>query len=145
MSSVFGSTVSFVTSGSFSTTGGGIGGPSYEAPLRVVIALASFLGFGMVLLVEQQLHPRIPRWELGAFEPCLRKCRGEVTQSGSLPVCNEQGVMKVEPIAILDRRLAKRGNVAAVFVLVQWANGSKEDATWEPIEQVKNNFPSFKL
>ncbi|GKF22639.1 hypothetical protein Tco_0074961, partial [Tanacetum coccineum] len=28
----------------------GIRGPSYEAPLRVVIALASFLGFGMVLL-----------------------------------------------------------------------------------------------
>ncbi|GKC38430.1 hypothetical protein Tco_1050814, partial [Tanacetum coccineum] len=50
MSLVLGSSVSFVTSGSFSTTGSGIGGPSYEAPLRVVIALASFLGFGMVLL-----------------------------------------------------------------------------------------------
>ncbi|GKG25544.1 hypothetical protein Tco_0398690, partial [Tanacetum coccineum] len=50
MSLVLGSSVSFVTSLSFSTTGGGIGGPSYETPLRVVIALASFLGFGMVLL-----------------------------------------------------------------------------------------------
>nr|GEV33867.1 RNA-directed DNA polymerase, eukaryota [Tanacetum cinerariifolium] len=39
-----------VASGSFSITGGGIGGPSYEIPLRVVMALASFLGFGMVLL-----------------------------------------------------------------------------------------------
>ncbi|GKD74689.1 hypothetical protein Tco_1332971, partial [Tanacetum coccineum] len=45
--------VSFVTSLSFSTTGGGIGGPSYEAPLRFVIALASFLGFGMVLLGKE--------------------------------------------------------------------------------------------
>ncbi|GJT29119.1 hypothetical protein Tco_0909394 [Tanacetum coccineum] len=36
--------------GSFSTTADGIGGPSYEALLHVVIALASFLGFGMVLL-----------------------------------------------------------------------------------------------
>ncbi|GKF34421.1 hypothetical protein Tco_0107621, partial [Tanacetum coccineum] len=53
MSSVFGSTVSFVTSGSFSTTGGGIGGLSYEAPLRVVITLASFLGFGTVLLGKE--------------------------------------------------------------------------------------------
>ncbi|GJS57581.1 hypothetical protein Tco_0652365 [Tanacetum coccineum] len=35
--------------GSFSTTADGIGGPSYEALLHVVIALASFLGFGMVL------------------------------------------------------------------------------------------------
>nr|GFD24995.1 hypothetical protein [Tanacetum cinerariifolium] len=42
--------VSFVASGSFSITGGGIGGPSYEIPLQVVMALASFLGFGMVLL-----------------------------------------------------------------------------------------------
>ncbi|GKG14038.1 hypothetical protein Tco_0350998, partial [Tanacetum coccineum] len=50
MSLVLGSSVSFVTLGSFSTTGGGIGGPSYEAPLRVLIALALFLGFGMVLL-----------------------------------------------------------------------------------------------
>ncbi|GKD57132.1 hypothetical protein Tco_1290519 [Tanacetum coccineum] len=49
MSSVLGSSVSFVTSGSFSTTSDGIGGPSYEVPLRVVIALASFLGFGMTL------------------------------------------------------------------------------------------------
>ncbi|GJS66701.1 hypothetical protein Tco_0681265 [Tanacetum coccineum] len=53
MSSVLGSSVSFVTSLSFSTTGGGIGGPSYETPLRVVIALASFLGFGMVLLGKE--------------------------------------------------------------------------------------------
>ncbi|GKC01605.1 hypothetical protein Tco_0987741 [Tanacetum coccineum] len=50
MSSVLGSSVSFVTSVSVSTTGDRIGGPSYEAPLRVVMALASFLGFGMVLL-----------------------------------------------------------------------------------------------
>nr|GEY36912.1 hypothetical protein [Tanacetum cinerariifolium] len=42
--------VSFVASGSFSTTGGGIEGPSYEIPLRVVMDLALFLGFGMVLL-----------------------------------------------------------------------------------------------
>nr|GFB93217.1 hypothetical protein [Tanacetum cinerariifolium] len=50
MSSVLGSSVSLVASGSFSTPGGGIGGPSYEIPLLVVISLASFLGFEMVLL-----------------------------------------------------------------------------------------------
>ncbi|GKG51921.1 hypothetical protein Tco_0544559, partial [Tanacetum coccineum] len=35
MSSVLGSSVSFVTSLSFSSIGGGIRGPSYEAPLHV--------------------------------------------------------------------------------------------------------------
>nr|GFA70218.1 hypothetical protein [Tanacetum cinerariifolium] len=47
---VLSSSVSFVASGSFFVTGGGIGGPSYEIPLRVVMALALLLGFGMVLL-----------------------------------------------------------------------------------------------
>ncbi|GJZ36021.1 hypothetical protein Tco_0581838 [Tanacetum coccineum] len=50
MSSVLGISVSFVASLSFSTIGGGIGGPSYETPLRVVIALASFLDLELVLL-----------------------------------------------------------------------------------------------
>nr|GFB81598.1 hypothetical protein [Tanacetum cinerariifolium] len=45
-----GSSVSFVASGSFSIIDGGIGGPSYEIPLRVVMALASFLRFGMLSL-----------------------------------------------------------------------------------------------
>nr|GEZ30878.1 reverse transcriptase [Tanacetum cinerariifolium] len=71
----------------------------------------------------------------------LKKYRGEVSQSRDLLICDEQGVMKVEPVAILDRRLAKRGNVAAVFVLVQLENRSKVDATWEPTEQIQKNFP----
>nr|GFC00222.1 hypothetical protein [Tanacetum cinerariifolium] len=47
MSLVLGSSVSLVAYGSFSTIGGGIEGPSYEIPLQVVMALASFRGFGM--------------------------------------------------------------------------------------------------
>ncbi|GKF56655.1 hypothetical protein Tco_0166995 [Tanacetum coccineum] len=53
---VLGCTVSFVTSGSHSTIlgrgekGGGIGGLSYEIPLRVVIAFKSPLGLATVLL-----------------------------------------------------------------------------------------------
>nr|GEZ39496.1 hypothetical protein [Tanacetum cinerariifolium] len=39
-----------VASDSISTPGGGIGGLLYDTPLLVVIALASFLGFGMVVL-----------------------------------------------------------------------------------------------
>lgn len=64
-----------------------------------------------------------------------KKCRGTVTHN--------EGVMLVEPVAVLDRRLAKKGNGATVFVLIQWANGSKEDATWEPIEEIQKRFPTF--
>ncbi|GJY18603.1 putative mitochondrial protein [Tanacetum coccineum] len=48
----------------------------------------------------------------------LKKCKGVVTQGGSLPTFNAQGVIRVEPLAILERRMCKRGNVAAVYVLV---------------------------
>ncbi|GJS65453.1 retrotransposable element Tf2 [Tanacetum coccineum] len=50
-----------------------------------------------------------------------------------------------EPIAILDRRLAKKGNAATVFVIIQWANGSKEDATREPTKDIRNRFLDFPL
>ncbi|GJZ40715.1 hypothetical protein Tco_0587601 [Tanacetum coccineum] len=38
-------------------------------------------------------------------------------------------LIQAEPVAILDRRLKKVGNVVAVFVLVHWSNSSEEDAT----------------
>ncbi|GKB29866.1 hypothetical protein Tco_0869267 [Tanacetum coccineum] len=62
MFSVLSCTISFVTSGSRSTTlgrgekRGGIGGPSYEIPLRVVIAFKSPLGLATVLL-GSELEP----------------------------------------------------------------------------------------
>ncbi|GKA99186.1 reverse transcriptase [Tanacetum coccineum] len=45
----------------------------------------------------------------------------------------------------LDRRMAKRGNVAVVYVLIQWVNGSLADATWELYEDIADRFPSFDL
>nr|GEV08025.1 putative reverse transcriptase domain-containing protein [Tanacetum cinerariifolium] len=75
----------------------------------------------------------------------LKKCRSQVTQCGTLPACDSEGVVLMEPVVILDKRLAKIGNATIVFVLIQWANGSKEDATWEPIEEIQKKFPHFQL
>ncbi|GKC53698.1 retrotransposable element Tf2 [Tanacetum coccineum] len=41
-----------------------------------------------------------------------------------------------EPYDVLDRRMAKRGNAAAIYVLIQWVNGSPVDATWELYEDI---------
>nr|GEU44744.1 retrovirus-related Pol polyprotein from transposon 17.6 [Tanacetum cinerariifolium] len=75
----------------------------------------------------------------------LKKCKGVGTHSGSLPAFDTQGVMRVEPLAILERRMTKKGNVVVVYVLVQWTNGTNEDATWEPIEEIQIFFPSFTI
>lgn len=48
-----------------------------------------------------------------------------------LPQTNDAGEIRPKPIAILDRRLIKKGNRSATMVLVQWSNRIPEDATWE--------------
>ncbi|XP_019234655.1 PREDICTED: uncharacterized protein LOC109215091 [Nicotiana attenuata] len=58
------------------------------------------------------------------------------------PLCNQEGQMLAEPIAILDRKMVKKGNRASTQVLVQWANLSPEEATWEEYS-LKSQFPNF--
>ncbi|GKB37833.1 retrotransposable element Tf2 [Tanacetum coccineum] len=72
----------------------------------------------------------------------LKRCRhpSPNQQMRSLPPCDNTGLFIVEPIAVLDRRLARRGNEAEVYVLVQWANGSEDEATWEPTSELQEKF-----
>lgn len=61
------------------------------------------------------------------------------------PTFNKDGVIAVEPLAVLDRRMAKRGNASTMYLLVQWVNGSVANATWELYEDIATRFPSFDL
>ena len=42
---------------------------------------------------------------------------------------DDQGQLLAEPMAILDRRIVKRGNKAVTQWLIQWTNSFPEDAT----------------
>ncbi|GJT36508.1 putative mitochondrial protein [Tanacetum coccineum] len=110
--------------------------PKYYGPFQIEARVGQ-VAYKLKLPDSSQIHNV---FHISKF----KKCRGEVSKSIDLPICNEQGVTKVKHVVILDRRLAKRGNVV-VFVLVEWANGTKEDATWELIEQIQMKFPSFKI
>ncbi|GJT17286.1 retrotransposable element Tf2 [Tanacetum coccineum] len=72
----------------------------------------------------------------------LKRCRhpSPNQQMRSLPPCDNTSLFIVEPIVMLDRRLARRGNEAEVYVLVQWANGSEDEATLEPASELQENF-----
>lgn len=39
--------------------------------------------------------------------------------------------------------MVKKGNGAAIYVLVQWSNGSEDDATWELANDIVKRFPQF--
>ncbi|XP_071689269.1 uncharacterized protein [Rutidosis leptorrhynchoides] len=63
--------------------------------------------------------------------------------AGQLPAINEDGLIAELPIKLLERKMLKKGNRAVVYGLIQWQNGSIEDATWEPLEELMLRFPAF--
>nr|GEW44391.1 retrotransposon-related protein [Tanacetum cinerariifolium] len=48
----------------------------------------------------------------------LKKCRSKAVHMCTFPVCTEQGVLAEEPLAVLDRRMQKKGNKAVVYLLI---------------------------
>ncbi|GJX09587.1 hypothetical protein Tco_0199446, partial [Tanacetum coccineum] len=51
-----------------------------------------------------------------------------------LPHVNKEGLLEVSPKQVLDRKIAKKNNVVAVYGLIQWSNGGPQDATRELLE-----------
>lgn len=75
----------------------------------------------------------------------LRTHVGTRPVQGLLPEIDEQGYIAAEPLAVLNRKLGKKGNKAIVYVLIQWSNSPKEEATWEPYTEIARRFPHFNL
>ncbi|XP_076888633.1 uncharacterized protein LOC143539074 [Bidens hawaiensis] len=47
------------------------------------------------------------------------------------------------PQRVLDRKLVKRGDRAAMKVLVHWNGQTTQDATWEYLDDLQLRFPDF--
>ena len=55
------------------------------------------------------------------------------------------GTQEFEPIAILKKKLVKRGNRPDVRLLVHWKHLSLAEATWEFSSHFSKRFPYFSL
>ena len=55
----------------------------------------------------------------------LKKKIGSHPTLSTLPEVDDQGLLTAEPVAVLDRRLGKRGNSAAIYVHIQWSYAPK--------------------
>lgn len=69
-----------------------------------------------------------------------RKVGSRVVVQTILPMTGEEGQFLVQPVAILQRQLVKKGNVAAMKVLIQWSNLPPKDATWEDYSYINSKF-----
>ncbi|GKA27304.1 transposon ty3-I gag-pol polyprotein [Tanacetum coccineum] len=110
--------------------------PKFFGPFKVIQRIGE-VAYKLDLPSNSQIH--------NVFHVSqLRKCRhpNPDQTSGTLPPCDSSGVFLVEPLTILDRRMAKKGNGMEIYVLVQWTNGTIEDATWESVTELQSKFRS---
>lgn len=61
----------------------------------------------------------------------------------STPVCDSEGHILIQLIAILQWKMVKVNNAVGVKVLVHWANLAPDEATWEDWGYIKGQFPEF--
>ncbi|OMO94502.1 reverse transcriptase [Corchorus capsularis] len=73
----------------------------------------------------------------------LKKHVGLATTQSQLPALDDAGLIAMEPITILDRRINKRRGRMITEVLVQWSNCFPEDATWECLYEGEGAMPIF--
>lgn len=66
-----------------------------------------------------------------------------VVPHSQAPIYDDDGLVIVQPLAILQHRMVKENNTAAVKVLVHWTNFSPEEATWEDWNYIRRQFPAF--
>ncbi|XP_076897575.1 uncharacterized protein LOC143550909 [Bidens hawaiensis] len=82
---------------------------------------------------EAQIHP--------VFHVLLLKeVAGPPSKIIPLPT---EARFSLQPQAVLDRKLVKRRNRAAMKVLVQWKGQGTQEATWEFLDELRLRFPHF--
>lgn len=60
--------------------------------------------------------------------------------SSSLPKFDEDGKVILQPMKILARRIVKGGNSPTTQLLIQWVHLSKQEATWEFLDDIRLKF-----
>nr|GEU78007.1 hypothetical protein [Tanacetum cinerariifolium] len=63
----------------------------------------------------------------------LKACHTDNAVMREFPQCDTEGLIVASPLKLLQRKMVKQGNRPVVFSLIQWSNGTEDDATWEPL------------
>lgn len=73
----------------------------------------------------------------------LKRHIGQQPASATLPPAGLERMLLKEPSRFLDRHITKRGHQAFTEVLVKWANSFPEDASWEILSVLQQQYPNF--
>lgn len=85
---------------------------------------------------DNKIHNVFHVSQLKPFTPNYSPVYSDITKLLNLDTAT------LEPVAILERRLVKKGNSAVPQVRVQWSHLPVESATWEDLYVLQKRFPS---
>ncbi|GJS71775.1 retrotransposon-related protein, partial [Tanacetum coccineum] len=111
--------------------------PKYFGPFEV-IAKVGQVAYKLKLPPQSQIHDVFHVSQLEKVHG-----RHELQGPAVLPQLNKDGLLEVEPMKLMERKIVKKNNVVAVCGLVQWSNGGPQDATWELLEDLYKKYPLF--
>ena len=110
--------------------------PKFYGPFKVIDTIGK-VAYKLELPAETYIH--------NVFHVSqLKKAYGYSGQGIPLPASCDT-VQEFQPMAILERKLVKRGNRADVQVLIHWKGLSPAEATWEFVSEIRRRYPSFSL
>ncbi|XP_071917995.1 uncharacterized protein [Coffea arabica] len=95
------------------------------------------VAYRLRLLASSKIHP--------VFHVSLlkKKIGDQISPVLQLLDIDAKGNLRLEPIAVLDRRIVKKRNVVTVQWLVHWWGTDPAEATWEDAEEIERQFPQF--
>jgi len=113
--------------------------PKYYGPFQVEAKIGK-VAYRLTLPPSAQIHPTFHVSQLKEFH-------GVLPQQPHIPqwLQNKDAHLPLRPVAVLDRKLVKRGNHAAVSYLVQWEGQAVKDASWHDADYLEKKFPDLPI
>ncbi|KAK3230913.1 hypothetical protein Dsin_002794 [Dipteronia sinensis] len=97
------------------------------------------VAYRLMVPARSQIHPVFHVSQL------KKKVGALVTTSLTLSQTSSNRQLLAYPVDVLEHKLIKRNNKAAVQFLVQWSNVNPKDATWEDALVLASQFLDFEL
>ncbi|KAJ3704876.1 hypothetical protein LUZ61_008581 [Rhynchospora tenuis] len=110
----------------------------YFGPFEILEKVGQ-VAYKLNLPASAQIHPVIHVSQL------KKQIGRRHVPSQVLPWLGADGLLRVEPECILNRRMIKRGLEGVVQLQIKWMNLPESEATWEDYELIKTRYPEFLL
>lgn len=94
--------------------------------------------YKLTLPAGNRIHPVFHVSQLKPFTPDYSPVFAELPRTPDLTAA------PLQPEAILDRRMVKKGNTSIIQVRVQWSSLSPDSATWEDYTVLRHRYPTAR-